>query len=164
MSPVFLINTATIVLLIITLVLVGIVIALYFMGKKAQKRQDEQQAQLDAMKQTVTMLIIDKKRLPVKQSGLPKAVIEQTPKLMRLSKLPVVKARIGSQTMNLVCDDKIFDTIPVMKEVKATVSGIYITSVKALHGTVQAAPEKKKNFFKRLGDTIAEKGGAKSIK
>lgn len=163
MSPLLLISTATIVLIIITAVLIGVIIALYFMGKKAQKRQDEQQAQIDAMKQTVSMLIIDKKKLTVKDSGLPQSVIEQTPKLMRRSKLPIVKAKVGPQILSLICDDKIFDSIPVKKEVKATVSGIYITSVKGLHGPIAAAPAKKKGFFKRLGDTIAEKGGAKSI-
>jgi len=163
-SPLFLISTATIVLIIVTAVLLGVVIALYFMGKKAQKRQDEQQEQIEAMKQTVSMLIIDKKKLPVKDSGLPQSVIDQTPKLMRRSKLPIVKAKVGPQILSLICDDKIFDSIPVKKEVKATVSGIYITSVKGLHGPIAAAPAKKKGFFKRLGDTIAEKGGAKSLK
>lgn len=165
MTPLFLISTATIVLIVISVILIGVIIALYFMGKKAQKRQDEQQEQIDAMKQTVSMLIIDKKKLPVKDSGLPQAVIDQTPKLMRRSKLPIVKAKVGPQILTLICDDKIFDSIPVKKEVKATVSGIYITGVKGLHGSVSsAAPAKKKGFFKRLGDTIAEKGGAKSIK
>ena len=164
MTPVYLMSTATIVLLIVLVVLVGVVIALYFMGKKAQKRQEEQQEQLDAMKQTVTMLIIDKKRLPVRESGLPQAVIDQTPKLMRRSKLPIVKAKVGPQVLSLVCDEKIFDMVPIKKEVKATVSGIYITGVKGLHGALPQAPEKKKGFLKRLGDTIAEKGGAKAIK
>ena len=164
MTPVYLISTVTIVLLIILVVLIGIVVALYFMGKKAQKRQEEQQEQMDAIKQTVSMLIIDKKRLPVKESGLPQAVIDQTPKLMRRSKLPIVKAKVGPQVLSLVCDEKIFDNIPVKKEVKATVSGIYITGVKGLHGSLPQAPEKKKGFLKRLGDTIAEKGGAKALK
>lgn len=161
MPPVFLISTVTIVLLIVLLVLIGIVVALYFFGKKTQKRQEEQQEQMDAIKQTITMLVIDKKRLPVKDSGLPQAVIDQTPKLMRRSKLPIVKAKVGPQVLSMVCDEKIFDLIPVKKEVKATVSGIYITGVKGLHGSLPQAPEKKKGFFKRLGDTIAEKGGAK---
>ena len=75
MSPV------TIVLLVILAVLIAATIALYFLGKKAQKRKDEQDAQLAATAQTVTMLIIDKKRMRLNQSGLPQAVIDQTPKL-----------------------------------------------------------------------------------
>ena len=75
-----------ILLVVLVLLIIGIIV-LFFLGKKAQKKQEEQQVQLDAMKQTMTMLIIDKKRLPIKQSGLPQMVIDQTPKLMRRSKL-----------------------------------------------------------------------------
>ena len=139
MSGVLLISKVTIVLLIVLVVLAGIAVALYFLGKKAQKREEEQREQIDAMKQTVSMLIIDKKRMKIKDSGLPQAVIAQTPKLMRWSKLPIVKAKVGPQVLSLVCDDKIFDNVPVKKEVKATVSGIYITSVKGLHGDIRVA-------------------------
>ncbi|NLG04625.1 MAG: hypothetical protein GX567_12475, partial [Clostridia bacterium] len=100
-------QTWTLVLLIITGVLVIAVIVLFFLGKKAQKKQSEQQAQIDAAKQTVSMLIIDKKRLKLKDSGLPAMVIAQTPKLMRGAKMPIVKAKVGPQMMTLVCDEKI---------------------------------------------------------
>ena len=113
MSPV------TIVLLVILAVLIAATIALIFLGKKAQKRKDEQDAQLAATAQTVTMLIIDKKRMRLNQSGLPQAVIDQTPKLMRRSKLPIVKAKVGPKVMTLMCDASIYDLIPVKKEVKA---------------------------------------------
>ena len=33
-----------------------------------QKKQEEQQAQIEASKQTVSMLVIDKKRMPLKES------------------------------------------------------------------------------------------------
>ncbi len=157
-------NTFTIVLLVILAVLVIALVVLYFLGKKAQKRQEQQQAQIDAMKQTVSMLIIDKKRMKMKESGLPQAVIEQTPKLMRGTKLPIVKAKVGPQIMSLVCEEKIFDSVPVKKEVKAVVSGIYITDVKGLHGKPVVAPAKKKGFFKRAVERAQEKAGAKPIK
>lgn len=155
----------TIVLLVVLVVLIVAVVALYFIGKKAEKKQAEQQSQIDAMKQTVSMLIIDKKRMKLKDSGLPAMVLEQTPKLMRGAKVPVVKAKVGPQIMTMICDEKIFDQIPVKKEVKATVSGIYITGVKGLHGSVQSnAPAKKKGFFARTMDTLQEKAGAKPVK
>lgn len=157
-------STVTIVLIVITAVLLVGVIVLYFLGKKAQKRQDEQQAQIDANKQQVSMLIIDKKRMKVKESGLPQMVIDQTPKLLRGSKLPIVKAKVGPQIMSLVCDDKIFDSIPVKKEVKATVSGIYITDVKGLHGKTVAGEVKKKGKFKAWVEKMQEKAGAKPVK
>ena len=157
-------STLTIVLLVILVVLIIAAVALYFFGKKAQKRQAEQQEQMEAMKQTVSMLIIDKKRLKIKDSGLPQAVIAQTPKLLRGSKLPIVKAKVGPQIMTLVCDEKIFDSVPVKKEVKAVVSGIYITGVKGLHGKSTPAPQKKKNFFQRAVEKAQEKAGAKPLK
>ena len=144
MSGIFLISKVTIVMLIILVVLAGIAVLLYFLGKKAQKRESEQKEQIDAMKQTVSMLIIDKKRMKIKESGLPQAVIDQTPKMMRWTKLPIVKAKVGPQVMSLVCDDKIFDNVPVKKEVKATVSGIYITSVKGIHGSIDTNKDAKK--------------------
>ncbi len=165
MNGIFLISKAVIVMLIILAVLAGIAVLLYFLGKKAQKKQDEQQEQIDAMKQTVSMLIIDKKRMKIKESGLPQAVIAQTPKLMRWSKLPIVKAKVGPQVLSLVCDDKIFDNVPVKKEVKATVSGIYITSVKGIHGPIDTGKSaKKKSKFKQFVDRIQEKAGAKPVK
>ena len=142
-------STLTIVLLVILVVLIAALIALYFFGKKAQKKQEEQQAQIEAAKQTVSMLIIDKKRLPLKESGLPQMVIDQAPKLMRRSKLPIVKAKVGPKIMTLMCDASIYDLIPVKKEVKATVSGIYITAVKGVRGSLETPP-KKKGFLARL--------------
>lgn len=157
-------STLTIVLLVILAVLIAVVVVLYFLGRKAQKRQNEQQAQIEATKQTVTMLVIDKKRMKLKEAGLPQVVLEQTPKLLRGSKLPIVKAKIGPQILSLVCDDKIFDSVPVKKEVKAVVSGIYITDVKGLHGKLAQAEPKKKGFFKRTVEKLQEKAGAKPLK
>ena len=143
-------STLTIVLLVILVVLIAALIALYFFGKKAQKKQEEQQAQIEAAKQTVSMLIIDKKRLPLKESGLPQMVIDQAPKLMRRSKLPIVKAKVGPKISVLIADEKVFDQIPVKKEVKAEVSDLYIVGIKGIHSKIETKDHKKKGFFKRL--------------
>lgn len=139
-----------IVLLVILLVLIAAMIVLYFLGKKAQKRKDEQDEQIKAAAQTVSMLIIDKKRLRMKDSGLPAAVLEQTPKYLRRSKLPIVKAKVGPRVMTLIADEQIFDEIPVKKEVKATVSGLYITAVRGLRGPIEKPKKKKKGFRAKL--------------
>lgn len=143
MSPV------TIVLLVILAVLLIGLIVLYFLGKKAQKKKEEQDAQLAASAQTVSMLIIDKKRMRLKESGLPQVVIDQTPKLMRRSKLPIVKAKVGPKVMSLIADESVFDLIPLKKEVKATVSGIYITKVTGVRGPLEK-PEGKKSWRAKL--------------
>ncbi len=157
-------KTLGIVLLVIVILLAVAVVILYFLGKRAQKKQDEQQAQIDAAKQTVSMLIIDKKRMKLKDAGLPQMVVEQTPKLLRGSKLPIVKAKVGPQILSLVCDEKIFNDVPVKKEVKAVVSGIYITDVRGLHGKSAPKETKKKGFFKSKLEKLQEKAGAKPVK
>ncbi|MDE7062676.1 MAG: hypothetical protein K2O73_05460 [Lachnospiraceae bacterium] len=136
-------------LLIIAIVMLVAVIVLYFLGKRAQKKKDEQDAQMAANAQTVSMLIIDKKRMKLRDAGLPAAILEQTPKLLRGSKMPIVKAKVGPRIMTFICDAQIFETVPVKKEVKAVVSGLYITSVKGLRGPIEAPP-KKKGFLAKL--------------
>ena len=153
-----------IVLIVIAVVLLIAIVVLYILGKRAQKKQAEQEQLLQQNKQTVSMLIIDKKRMKLKDSGLPQAVIEQAPKLMRSSKLPIVKAKVGPQVMSLVCEEKIFDSVPVKKEVKAVISGIYITDVKGLHGKPVVTPKKKKGWLARTTEKLQEKAGAKPVK
>lgn len=143
-------SKVTIVLLIILLVLVAGLIVLYFLGKRAQKKQAAQEAQIEASKQTVSMLVIDKKRMPIKDSGLPQFVIDQVPKLMRRSKLPIVKAKIGPKFNILIAKDEIFDQIPLKKEIKAQVSGLYIVGVKGIRGSLETTSKKKPGFFARL--------------
>ena len=140
-----------IVLLVFIVITIAAMIALYFFGKKAQAKKEEQDAQMAAVAQTVSMLIIDKKKLKIKNSGLPQAVIDQTPWYMRGSKLPVVKAKVGPKVMTLIADEAVFNEIPVKKEVKATVSGIYITAVKGLRGPLEK-PEAKKSWRAKLKD------------
>lgn len=134
---------------IVVVVLIAIIAVLYFLGKKAEKKQAEQQEQLKAAAQTVSMLVIDKKRMKLKDAGLPAVVLENTPKYLRGAKMPIVKAKVGPKVMSFMCDDKIFELVPVKKEVKAVVSGLYITDVKGIRGAL-ATPEKKKGFFAKL--------------
>lgn len=124
--------------LIIIVVLIAAAVAMYFFGKKLQKKQMAQRAQMRESAQMTSMLIIDKKMMKMKDAGLPKAVMEQAPKRYRNAKLPIVKAKVGPQTHNLICDDGIFDELPTKCEVKAMVSGIYIVEIKSVRG-------KKKN-------------------
>ena len=121
-----------IILLIVIAVALILLFVLYKIGDKLQKKQIAQKEQMADAAQPVTMLIIDKKRLPLKDAGLPKMVMEQTPKRYQKAKLPIVKAKIGPQIMNLICDDAIYDDVPTKGEVKAMVSGIYILSVKSV--------------------------------
>ena len=157
-------NTLTIVLLVILAVLIIACIVLYFLGRRAQKKQAEQQEQLDAVAQTVSMLIIDKKLMKIKQSGLPQMVIDQTPKYLRWTKLPIVKAKVGPKIMVLAADRSVWDVLPIKQEVKVEVSGIYIMSIKSVRGGSIQPPVKKKGFFARFRKNKDEKAGKGSKK
>ena len=158
-------KTSTIILLVILLVLIGILVALYFFGRRMQEKQEQQNAQLQATKQPYVIMAVDKKRLKLKESGLPDEVISGTPWYARRAKVPVVKAKIGNRFMNLIADENVFDLIPINKQVKAMISGIYIVEVKGMRGQklVKDNPVKK-NWFRRQMDKVRELGGAKPVK
>lgn len=138
------------ILIVIALVLLAAVVALYFFGNKLQARQVEQEQLMEQMAQTVSILVIDKKLLKLKESGLPAQVIEQTPKYMRRAKMPIVKAKVGNRIVTMIADKAAYDVLPVKTEAKVVISGIYIREVKSIRGKTIKAPEKKKGFFSRF--------------
>lgn len=142
-------TTGQIIMIVLILLLIASIIALYFFSKKQEKKQAEAQEQMKAAAQHVTMLVIDKKRMKIKDAGFPAIVLENVPKYLRWTKVSVVKAKVGPKIVTMMCDDKIFPLVPVKKEVKAVVSGIYITDVKGLRGPLEA-PKKKQGFFEKL--------------
>ncbi len=143
-------NTFLTVVTVILVILLILLAVLYFFGRKLERRQRESESMLKAAEQTVSMLIIDKKKLKMKESGLPKMVIDQTPKYMFWAKVPVVKAKVGPKIMTLIADERVFQVLPVKAEVKVVVSGIYITQIKSVRGGKLETPPKKKGFFSRF--------------
>ena len=101
------------VILIIAVIAAIILGVLYFVGRKMQAKQEDQRAQLDQMAQTVNMLVIDKKRMKIMEAGFPKMVTDNIPKRAKMSKVPVVKAKVGPKITPLLCDEAIFDDVPV---------------------------------------------------
>ncbi len=138
-----------IILLVVIVVLIAAAVALSIYGRKLQKKSDESQAELRAGAQTYSILVIDKKRMRLNEAGLPQVVIDQTPKYLRRTKVPVVKAKIGPKVASLICDEKIFDLIPVKKEVKAVMNGIYILDVKGARGGLEQK-QGKKSWLQKL--------------
>ncbi len=148
-------RTWQIVLLIITVVLLIALVAMYIFGRKLQKKKEESDRQLSAVAQTIPMLIIDKKKMRLKEAGLPDIVYEQTPKLLRRQKVPIVKAKIGPKIQSFMCDAEIFDNVPIKMEVRATVSGIYITKVRGLRKPLPKPEGKqKKKLLRRMQDKL----------
>lgn len=142
-------KTVLTVLLVILIILAVILGLLAFFGRKAQKKQAEQKATMDAMAQTMSLYIIDKKRMKLSEANLPKAVTDSVPKYMRWAKMPMAKVKAGSRVMTLICDESVFAQLLPKQEIKATVSGIYITSAKRIRGPV-SEPKTKKGFFSRF--------------
>ena len=134
------------VIIIVLAVIIGILIALIIIGRKMQKKQQASQADIEAASQIISMLVIDKKKMKVKDATLPKVVAEQIPKYMRFAKLPLVKAKVGPKVMTLIADVKVFDALPLKTEVKVAVSGIYITEIKYIRGKVEPKPLTKKEI------------------
>ena len=144
-------------LLIVLAVVVAAIAALTYFGNKMQEKQVAQKEQMMMAAQPTSMLIIDKKIMPLKDAKLPKAVYEEFEKKGKRytkAKVPIVKVKIGPQIMNLLCDDAIYEDVPSRGEVKAMVSGIYIVGVKQVRGKKNApveeeAGKKKKGGFRQ---------------
>lgn len=125
-------ETGTIILIAVLVIIIVAFIVLSIWGNRMQKKADESEKEIKATSQYISMLIIDKKRMRLKEAGLPQMVIDQTPKYLRRSKVPIVKAKVGPQIRNFICNEKIFDLVPVKKEVKAEINGLYILDIKGL--------------------------------
>ncbi len=148
--PILALKGILITLGIILAVIIVIVIVLAIVGNKMQKKNDAAMAEMKAAAKPTSILVIDKKRLPLRDAGFPSIVVEQTPKFARRAKVPVVKAKIGPQVATLMCDEKVYDLIPVKKECKVMLSGIYIMSASGIRNPLQKDEKKKKGFFARF--------------
>ena len=157
-------STGWIIFIVVLVVFIVLLVLLYFAGKKMQAKQEEQKAMVEANKQTVSLLVIDKKRMKIRDAKLPSEVMAQMPKISRNMKAPLVKVKIGPQIMTLFCDEGIFDMVPMKKEIKAEVSGMYLVGVKGIHGTKIQKEVKKKSKFKQWVEKMQEKAGAKPVK
>ncbi|SFG26902.1 hypothetical protein [Oribacterium sp. WCC10] len=148
------------VMLVIAIVLLIVMGVLYYFGRKMSKQQAEQQPMIDANTQNVSLLIIDKKKMSIKEAvaaGLPKQVQDQTPVYLKFSKLPVVKAKIGPQFMTLMADPAVFDQLPLHKECKVAVAGIYIRKILSVRGGSIPKATEKKGFMAGLREKVQGK-------
>ena len=98
-------------------------------------------------------MIIDKKKMKLQDAGFPDYVIAQMPRLSRMFKYPVVKAKVGPKVMTFLTEKQVFEQIPVKLAIKADVSGLYITGVRSVRGgnvSTTAAKAKKESKFEQL--------------
>jgi len=131
------------ILIIVVLVVIGVLVGLYFLSKRLQGKVDSQQTMINQNKMTTTILVIDKKKLKIKDSNLPKVVQDQVPFYLRLRKMPLVKAKIGPKITTLMCDDKVYKQLPIKKNVKVELAGMYIVGMKGNKVVVPVKKDKK---------------------
>ncbi len=105
-------------------------VGIYFLRKKFKKRMVDQQVLVDQHKVTVTILVLEKRRDKISNASFPKAVVEKVPRIYKIKKIPIVKAKIGSQIVDLMCDEAVFDKLPDKKSVKVELAGIFIAGIK----------------------------------
>ena len=129
------------IVLIVLAVIAVILVILYFVGSKLQAKQANTEKTMKQMSMVVSLLVLSKDKLHIKDSGLMKQVQDAIPAYMRWRKFPIVKARIikaniagGAQVMSFICDPKVFKVMPVKTEVKVTIVGIYITKLHSAKG------------------------------
>jgi len=152
------------IIIIVAVVIAIIVVGLYFLNRWAYKKIDSQQAIIDKAKVLTTIYVIDKKKDKITNVKMPKAVVTQMPKIYKLMKMRFVQAKIGPQIITLICDKNVFDAIPVKKNVKVDIAGLYIVGMPGLKTKKelkQAKKEKNKEKNKNNNNSNNKKNNNK---
>lgn len=145
------------IILIVTIVMIAVLAGLYFWGKKLQKKYDEQQALIDQNKQQAQIFVIDKKKDKITNVKLSKQVKEQFPKRYKKRKMPIVIAKIGPQITTLLCDEKIYKDLPVKKQVKVELAGLFIVGIKGPKADNSSDKSKKQSWIHTLKNKFDKK-------
>ena len=91
---------------------------------------DDQQTLVNQHKMPASILVLEKRKDKISNANIPKSVISQIPKMYKIKKVPIVKAKIGPQIMDLLCDEEVFDKLPERKTVRVELAGIFIAGIK----------------------------------
>ena len=138
-------NASDITIIVIVLLAIGIFVA-YRMNRKAMGQMIQAQDFIDANRQTVQIFVIDKKNEKPSTSNMPKAVFEQLPKKAKAKKAFLVRAKVGPQIVTLMCDKPVYEVMPVKKNVKVDLAGMYIVSITGMN----LEDKKKKTFSEKI--------------
>lgn len=141
------------VLIIITVVLAIIVAALYYFNKVSMRKMIQAQDFIENNRATVQIFVIDKKQEKPSTSNLPKAVYEQMPKTTKMRKANLVRAKIGPQIATLICDKPVFNVLPVKKNIKVDLAGMYIVGITGMN----LEDKKKKTLTEKMSLNLNQK-------
>ena len=138
-------NASDITIIIIIVLAVAIFFA-YRMNRKAMGQMIQAQDFIDANRQTVQIFVIDKRNEKPSASNMPKAVFEQLPKKAKARKAFLVRAKVGPQIVTLMCDKPVYEVMPVKKNVKVDLAGMYIVSITGMN----LEDKKIKTFMEKI--------------
>ena len=145
------------VIIIILAAVVAVLLILVFIGKRAQKRQAQNEDIIRANAQVVSVLVIDKKKMKITQAGLPDLALAEVKWYQKIQKIPVVKVKVQNRIANVLCDVRVYDALPVKCEAKVVLSGLYITEIRSIRGGAILQPEKKKTLWQRFTGIFTRK-------
>ena len=132
---------------IIVLVLIAAIVAgLYYLNRRTMRRVIQTQDFIDQNRMTAQIFVIDKKQERPSAHNLPKNVFEQLPKSAKMRKTYLVKAKVGPQIITLMCDKPVYEVLPVKKNVKVDLAGMYIVSITGMN----LADKKKKTIREKM--------------
>ncbi len=120
--------------IILGVVIAAIVAGYFFLKKRMEQKVSLQKDLVDQHKIATSILILEKRMDKVNNANIPKSVIAQIPKIYKFRKVPIVKAKIGPQVMDLLCDEDIFNKLPERKSVNVELAGIFIAGIKQQKG------------------------------
>ena len=131
------------IIFIISIVILVLGVAIYFLNNWAGKKQAVQNEMVAQHKQTVSLYVIDKKKDKITNANFPKAMADQVPRVGRMFKMPLVKVKIGPQIMTMLCDEATFNILPVKKTVTVEIAGAYIVGMKGMKTKMELAEQRK---------------------
>jgi len=143
--------------MIVAIIAVIVAAVFYFLNKWAGKKNAQQQDMVNQHKQTTSIYVIDKKKEKITTAHFSKAIIDQMPRMAKMMKTPLVKAKIGPQIMTLLCDEAVFAALPVKKTVTVEVAGAYIVGMKGLKTKMEM--NELRNARRKGDGSEAQKGG-----
>lgn len=125
------VSTESIILyIVLAVVIAALVVGFIFLRKKIKSKVDDQQTLVNQHKVPTSILVLEKRKDRVTNANMPKSVKDQIPKIYMVKKVPIVKAKVGPQVIDLLCDDEVFDKLPLRKTVRVDLAGIYIAGMK----------------------------------
>ena len=117
------------VLIIIIVILALLCVGMYYLNKKGMKKMIQAQDFIDQNRTTVQIFVIDKIR-----------------------KTNLVRAKVGPQIVTLMCDKPVYQVLPVKKNVKVDLAGMYIVGITGMN-----LEDKKKKTLSEKVVTSANK-------